>query len=175
VVAVVLWGVAFGSLPTLLQAAARRAAPDAGDAAPGLTNAMFNVGIAGGGLLGARLLLVAAPSTLALTGAALAAAALVLVLVPAVAALTSVRREHVQADRALANRSEVDSRRRCPGSTWATRPRPRCSRPACHRARPGRSGPSPVPHGPQEHRSGVCAAACPWCDSASWQPGCEHD
>jgi DHA1 family inner membrane transport protein len=80
VVAVVLWGVAFGSLPTLLQAAARRAAPDAGDAAPGLTNAMFNVGIAGGGVLGARALLVAEPSALAVAGAALAAVALVLVL-----------------------------------------------------------------------------------------------
>ena len=80
VVAVVVWGVAFGSLPTLLQAAARRAAPDAGDAAPGLTNAMFNVGIAGGGVLGARVLLVAQPPALALAGAALAAAALVLVL-----------------------------------------------------------------------------------------------
>ena len=78
--AVVLWGVAFGSLPTLLQAAARRSAPDAGDAAPGLTNAMFNVGIAGGGLIGARMLLVAEPPALALTGAALAAAALALVL-----------------------------------------------------------------------------------------------
>ena len=80
VVAVVLWGVAFGSLPTLLQAAARRAAPDAGDAAPGLTNATFNVGIAGGGLLGARALLVAEPPALAVTGAALGAVALVLVL-----------------------------------------------------------------------------------------------
>jgi len=80
VVAVVLWGVAFGSLPTLLQAAARRAAPDAGDAAPGLTNAMFNVGIAGGGLVGARALLVTEPAALAVTGAALAVVALVLVL-----------------------------------------------------------------------------------------------
>jgi DHA1 family inner membrane transport protein len=90
VVAVVLWGVAFGSLPTLLQAAARRAAPDAGDAAPGLTNATFNVGIAGGGVLGARALLVTEPSALALVGAALAAVALLLVV--ATPALTSSRR-----------------------------------------------------------------------------------
>ena len=34
-VATVVWGVAFGGLPTLLQTAARRSAPDAGDAAPG--------------------------------------------------------------------------------------------------------------------------------------------
>jgi predicted MFS family arabinose efflux permease len=81
VLAVVVWGVAFGALPTLTQTAARRAAPDAGDAAPGLTNATTNVGIAGGGLLGGRELLVAEPPVLALTGAALAALALVLVLV----------------------------------------------------------------------------------------------
>ena len=79
VAATVVWGVAFGALPTLTQAAARRAAPDAGDAAPGLTNATTNVGIAGGGVLGG--LLVADPPALVLTGAALAAAALVLVLV----------------------------------------------------------------------------------------------
>src|SRR4051812_4751478 len=80
VVATVVWGVAFGALPTLTQTAARRAAPDAGDAAPGLTNATTNVGIAGGGVLGARELLVTAPPALALTGAALAALALLLVL-----------------------------------------------------------------------------------------------
>ncbi len=78
VVAALAWGVAFGALPTLTQTAARRAAPDAGDAAPGLTNATTNTGIAGGGLLGG--LLVADPPLLALTGAALAALALVLVL-----------------------------------------------------------------------------------------------
>jgi predicted MFS family arabinose efflux permease len=78
VVATVVWGVAFGALPALLQTAARRAAPDAGDAMPGLSNATTNVGIAGGGALGG--LLVADPSLLALTGAALAALALVLVL-----------------------------------------------------------------------------------------------
>jgi predicted MFS family arabinose efflux permease len=81
VVATVVWGVAFGALPTLTQTAARRAAPDAGDAAPGLTNATTNVGIAGGGLLGGRELLVANPPVLALTGAALAALALALLLV----------------------------------------------------------------------------------------------
>lgn len=80
VVATVVWGVAFGAQPTLLQTAARRAAPDAGDAAPGITNATTNIGIAGGGLLGGRELLLADPPVLALTGAALAALALVLVL-----------------------------------------------------------------------------------------------
>jgi predicted MFS family arabinose efflux permease len=81
VVAVVVWGGAFGSLPTSLQAASRRAAPDAGDAAPGLTNASFNVGIAGGGLVGARELLIADASVLAVTGAVLAVIALVLALI----------------------------------------------------------------------------------------------
>jgi predicted MFS family arabinose efflux permease len=75
-----VWGVAFGGLPTLTQTASRRAAPDAGDAAPGLTNATTNVGIAGGGLLGSRELLVTAPPALALTGAALAALGFLLVL-----------------------------------------------------------------------------------------------
>ena len=42
---------------------------------------LSNVGIAGGGLLGGRELLAAAPPVLALTGAVLAALALVLVLV----------------------------------------------------------------------------------------------
>jgi predicted MFS family arabinose efflux permease len=80
VVATVVWGVAFGALPTLTQTAARRAAPDAGDAAPGLTNATTNIGIAGGGLLGGRELLGGAPPALALTGAGLAALGLLLVL-----------------------------------------------------------------------------------------------
>jgi predicted MFS family arabinose efflux permease len=80
VVATVVWGVAFGALPALLQTAARRAAPDAGDAMPGLSNATTNAGIAGGGVIGGRELLGADPSVLALTGAGLAVLALVLVL-----------------------------------------------------------------------------------------------
>lgn len=80
VVATVVWGVGFGALPTLTQTAARRSAPDAGDAAPGLTNATTNIGIAGGGVLGGRELLVTAPPALALTGAVLAALALLLML-----------------------------------------------------------------------------------------------
>ncbi|MGY1714134.1 MFS transporter [Geodermatophilus sp. SYSU D01106] len=79
VVATVVWGVAYGALPTLTQTAARNAAPDAGDAAPGLTNATTNVGIAGGGVIGG--LLVADAGALALTAAALAAAGLALALV----------------------------------------------------------------------------------------------
>ena len=78
VVAVVVWGAAFGTLPTLLQTAALRASPDSQDAAPAVINATFNVGIAGGALLGAQLLLVSPPPLLALVGAALAAAALLL-------------------------------------------------------------------------------------------------
>jgi len=79
VAAVLLWGAAFGMLPTLLQTTALRASPAAPDAAPAVVNATFNVGIAGGGVLGARELLMADPPLLALTGAALAALAVVLV------------------------------------------------------------------------------------------------
>ena len=76
-VVVAAWGFAFGMLPTLIQAVALRAVPNSPDAAPAVVNSAFNVGIAGGALIGARELLVATPSTLALTGAALAAASLV--------------------------------------------------------------------------------------------------
>jgi predicted MFS family arabinose efflux permease len=93
--ATVVWGVSFGAQPTLLQTAARRASPDAGDFAPGLTNATTNVGIAGGGLLGGRELAASGPPALALTGALLAAVALVLVL--ATPALTAARRRQAPA------------------------------------------------------------------------------
>jgi predicted MFS family arabinose efflux permease len=76
--AVALWGLAFGTLPTLIQALALRASPQAPDAAPAVVNAAFNVGIAGGALIGAGELLTAAPPITALTGAALTAVALVL-------------------------------------------------------------------------------------------------
>lgn len=79
VVLVALWGLAFGALPTLIQSLALRAVPQARDAAPAVTNSMFNIGIAGGALLGGREVAVAAsPVLLALTGAALAAASLIL-------------------------------------------------------------------------------------------------
>lgn len=78
VVFVVVWGMAFGSLPTLIQSVALRAVPHAQDAAPAVVNATFNVGIAGGALIGARELLVASPSVLAFTAAGLAAASLLL-------------------------------------------------------------------------------------------------
>jgi DHA1 family inner membrane transport protein len=79
-VAVLAWGFAFGTLPTLIQAVALRAAAQAPDAAPAVVNTAFNIGIAGGALLGARELLVTTPPGLALTGAALTAVALVLLL-----------------------------------------------------------------------------------------------
>lgn len=89
VVAVVVWGIAFGALPTLVQTIALRAAADAPDAAPAVVNAAFNVGIAGGALLGARELLRTQPPVLALTGAALAAT--VLLLLVAAPMLTRIR------------------------------------------------------------------------------------
>lgn len=57
VVVVVVWGAAFGGLPTLTQTAALRASRDS-DAAPAVINATFNVGIAGGAWLGGVLLAV---------------------------------------------------------------------------------------------------------------------
>jgi len=74
--AVVVWGAAFGALPTLLVTAALRAAPDSPDAAPAVVNTTFNIGIAGGALVGARELLHGGPSVLAFTGAAVLTVAL---------------------------------------------------------------------------------------------------
>jgi MFS transporter, DHA1 family, inner membrane transport protein len=55
VAVVVVWGAAFGALPTLTQTAALRASRGS-DAAPAVVNTTFNVGIAGGAWLGGVLL-----------------------------------------------------------------------------------------------------------------------
>jgi DHA1 family inner membrane transport protein len=78
VIIVVIWGMAYGAVPTLTQSAALAAAPDAPDAGPAVVNAMTNVGISGGALIGARELAAGSLPVLALTGAVLAAAALAL-------------------------------------------------------------------------------------------------
>lgn len=78
IAAVVVWGVAFGALPSLIQAVALRAVPTVPDASSAAVNATFNVGIGGGAFVGARELLHTQPPTLALTGAALTGAALLL-------------------------------------------------------------------------------------------------
>lgn len=77
IVFILLWGLAFGALPTLVQSVALRAVPAAPDVAPAVVNSVFNVGIAGGALVGAQVLAVAAPPALALIGAVLAAGSLV--------------------------------------------------------------------------------------------------
>ena len=77
VAVVAVWGVAFGAFPTLTQAVMLRAAGDATDAATSLVNATTNLGIAGGALLGSRLLGVVAVPALGWIGAALVAASLV--------------------------------------------------------------------------------------------------
>jgi predicted MFS family arabinose efflux permease len=59
----------FGALPTLVQAVGLQATPRSPDAAPAVVNATFNIGIAAGGVIGGRELLVASPATLAFTGA----------------------------------------------------------------------------------------------------------
>jgi DHA1 family inner membrane transport protein len=78
VVIVVIWGAAYGAIPTLSQSAALAAVPAAPAAGPAVVNAMFNVGISGGALIGARELAAGPAPTLALTGAVLVTAALVL-------------------------------------------------------------------------------------------------
>jgi predicted MFS family arabinose efflux permease len=76
VAVVAMWGVAFGAFPTLTQTVMLRAAGDATDAATALVNATTNLGIAGGALLGSRLLGVVAVPGLGWVGAALVAASL---------------------------------------------------------------------------------------------------
>lgn len=78
ILAVALWGLGFGALPTLVQAVGLQATPRSPDAAPAVVNATFNIGIAAGGVIGGRELLVASPATLAFTGAVAALLALVL-------------------------------------------------------------------------------------------------
>ena len=74
---VAVWGVAFGALPTLTQTVMLRSAGDATDAATALVNATTNMGIAGGALLGSRLLGVVDVPELGWVGATLVAASLV--------------------------------------------------------------------------------------------------
>lgn len=69
VLAVALWGLGFGALPTLVQAVGLQATPRSPDAAPAVVNATFNIGIAAGGVIGGRELLVASAATLSFTGA----------------------------------------------------------------------------------------------------------
>ena len=71
-----MWGAAFGAFPTLTQTVMLRAAGDATDAAASLVNATTNLGIAGGALLGSRLLGVVAVPGLGWVGAGLVAASL---------------------------------------------------------------------------------------------------
>jgi DHA1 family inner membrane transport protein len=77
VAVVAVWGVAFGAFPTLTQTVMLRAAGDATDAATSLVNAATNLGIAGGALLGSRLLGVVAVPGLGWVGGGLVAASLV--------------------------------------------------------------------------------------------------
>ena len=76
VVVVVVWGVAFGAFPTLTQTVMLRAANGATDASTALVNATTNVGIAGGALIGSRLLGVVAVPAIGWVGAGLVAASL---------------------------------------------------------------------------------------------------
>ncbi|WP_432570752.1 MFS transporter [Kineococcus sp. SYSU DK005] len=75
VAVVVLWGAAFGALPSLLQTAALRAS-DVPGAAPAVVNSTFNVGIAVGAWAGGRALLGGGPVLLTAGCAALVLLAL---------------------------------------------------------------------------------------------------
>ncbi|MBF6030237.1 MFS transporter [Pseudomonas sp. P115] len=55
-IAVAVWGLAFGGLPALLQTALVKAAGDSADAAQSMLVTVWNLGIAGGGLVGGLLL-----------------------------------------------------------------------------------------------------------------------
>jgi DHA1 family inner membrane transport protein len=74
---VVVWGAAFGAFPTLTQTVMLRTAGNATNAATSLVNATTNLGIAGGALLGSRLLGVVAVPDLGWVGAALVGVSLV--------------------------------------------------------------------------------------------------
>ncbi|QXI17617.1 MFS transporter [Pseudomonas hamedanensis] len=54
--ATAVWGLAFGAMPSLLQTASAKAAGDAADTAQSMLVTLWNVGIAGGGLVGGLLL-----------------------------------------------------------------------------------------------------------------------
>ena len=71
-----MWGVAFGAFPTLTQTVMIRAADEATDAATAPVNATTNIGIAGGALLGSRLLGFVAVPGLGWVGAGFVAASL---------------------------------------------------------------------------------------------------
>ncbi len=55
-IAVALWGLAFGGLPALLQTALAKSAGESADAAQSMLVTVWNLGIAGGGLIGGLLL-----------------------------------------------------------------------------------------------------------------------
>jgi predicted MFS family arabinose efflux permease len=80
IVALVLWGSAFGAAPVLWQLMAVRAAPAAASIGPAAVNSAFNVGISTGALSGGVLLAMIPPAGLALPSILLVAAALALVL-----------------------------------------------------------------------------------------------
>jgi predicted MFS family arabinose efflux permease len=55
-VATAVWGLAFGAMPSLLQTASAKTAKEAADTAQSMLVTLWNVGIAGGGLVGGLLL-----------------------------------------------------------------------------------------------------------------------
>ncbi|MBD0673583.1 MFS transporter [Streptomyces sp. CBMA156] len=83
-VALAVWGMAFGALPTLLHAAVVRAAPAAPEVADSVLNSGFNIGVGTGAVLGGQILARAGIGAVPWT-------ALALVVVGAAAALAARR------------------------------------------------------------------------------------
>ena len=82
VVAVAVWGAAFGAAPALWQLVALHAAPHEPGAGPAVVNASFNVGIALGAWGGGMVIEQRGPGTLVLGSTLIAAVALGVVLLP---------------------------------------------------------------------------------------------
>jgi DHA1 family inner membrane transport protein len=75
----ILWGLGFGALPTLVQTVALRSSPKSPDAGSALVNCAFNIGIAGGALLGSQLLATWGSRSVTVTGGGLVTASLIMV------------------------------------------------------------------------------------------------
>ncbi len=75
---VALWGVSFGGAPTLYQTAAAQTAGEAADTAQAMLVTVWNIGIAGGGLMGGALLAARGAQALPWTAVLLLLAALML-------------------------------------------------------------------------------------------------
>ncbi|OKI45445.1 MFS transporter [Streptomyces sp. TSRI0281] len=89
--AVTLWGLGWGGAPTLLQTAAGDAGGDAADAAQAMLVTLWNVAMAGGGVVGGLLLGPLGPASLAWSALALMLPVLIVVIAARVHGFPAVR------------------------------------------------------------------------------------